>query len=164
PLQLAFDDPRRDEDQQLGALIVDRVAPEQPAQQRNPAEPGRLIRRRLLLAHVNATDHGRLPVGHEHLRVGALRVDRRNVVDSATSRLNAPLTAPSCRPTALVAAGTGRLMAVGVGSVAVVVPMMVLCCCPVRPPMLPWFGNARFVVLPSSGATRPLTPHWMPSA
>ena len=32
-----------------------------------------------------------------------------------------------------------------------------------RPPRLPLLGNARFVVLPSAGSTRPLKPHWMPS-
>ncbi len=35
---------------------------------------------------------------------------------------------------------------------------------PVRPPTVPRFGNASCVVLPSSGATRPLRPHWMPTA
>ena len=35
---------------------------------------------------------------------------------------------------------------------------------PTRPPRLPLFGNARFVVLPSAGSTRPLNPHCTPSA
>ena len=76
---------------------------------------------------------------------------------SATSRLNAPLTDPSARPTALVGAPTPRFTAVG---------------CAARPlrrrrrgrRALPLFGNARFVVLPSAGSTRPLKPHWTPSA
>src|SRR4030095_10838086 len=47
---LALDDSRRDEDQELGALIVDGVALEQPTEQRDLAQPGRPIVRRLLLA------------------------------------------------------------------------------------------------------------------
>src|ERR1019366_6993659 len=78
--------------------------------------------------------------------------------DRATSRLKAPLTEPSCRPTALVAAPTaGRLTAVPAGT-----PVVVLAGIP--PPRVPLLGNARFVVLPSAGETAPLKPHWMPSA
>ena len=72
--------------------------------------------------------------------------------DSATSRLNAPLTEPSCSPTALGAPATGRLTAVGRPPV---VP-------PVPPDSDPLLGNARFVVLPSAGSTRPLKPHCTP--
>src|SRR5207247_4423565 len=74
--------------------------------------------------------------------------------DSATSRLNAPLIAPSCRPTALVAAGVGRFTAVLAGT-----PVPVA-----RPLAVPLLGNARFVVLPSSGETAPENPHRIPRA
>src|SRR5262245_24050345 len=40
---LALDDSRRDEDQELGALIVDGVALEQPTEQRDLAQSGRPI-------------------------------------------------------------------------------------------------------------------------
>src|SRR5215467_10675067 len=75
--------------------------------------------------------------------------------DSATSRLNAPLTEPRCRPAALDAPGTGRLTAVGEPLTPPVVP-------PVAPDSDPLFGNARPVVLPSVGETLPLNPHCTP--
>ena len=61
----------------------------------------------------------------------------------ATSRLNAPLTEPSARPTALVAWPTPRFTAVGW--------LPGPCVGPTRPLRLPLLGNARFVVLPSDG-------------
>src|SRR5438477_12158911 len=75
--------------------------------------------------------------------------------ESATSRLNAPFTDPSARPTALVAADAGRLTAVGTLGTA---PVPVPCTVPARPAGLPLFGEARFVVLPSAGSTRPPKP------
>src|SRR5262245_40935726 len=81
----------------------------------------------------------------------------------ATSRLNAPLIEPSARPTALLAAGTPRLTDVGtLGFVDE--PATGPCVPPTRPPRLPLFGNARPVVLPRPGSTRPLNPHCTPSA
>src|SRR5689334_23347093 len=74
---------------------------------------------------------------------------------NATSRLNAPLTEPSVRPTALVGPPrAGRFTAVPGFTPAP----------GARPPSVPLLGNARLVVLPSSGETAPLKPHWMPSA
>src|SRR3954451_19857474 len=77
--------------------------------------------------------------------------------DNATSRLNAPFTDPSARPTALVAPGIPRFTAVG--DVLPAGP----CVEPVVPPSDPLFGNASFVVLPSCGLTAPLKPHCTPS-
>src|SRR5579872_2328803 len=78
--------------------------------------------------------------------------------DSATSRLNEPLTDPSARPTALVAPETGRFTTPG----AAVVPAPTVV--PTAPPIEPAFGNASGVVLPSVGLTWPLKPHCTPSA
>src|SRR5439155_11431528 len=80
--------------------------------------------------------------------------------ESATSRLNAPFTDPSARPTALDAADAARLTAVGTAGVEPPGP----CAGPTRPPRLPLFGKARLVVLPSDGSTRPPKPHCTPSA
>src|SRR5439155_26703151 len=77
---------------------------------------------------------------------------------SATSRLKAPLTEPSARPTALGAPGTGKFTALGADAAAAGVAV------PVRPVRLPLLGNARAVVFPSAGSTRPPKPHWTPSA
>ena len=66
----------RDENQQLAALVRHAIAPEQPLQKRNLAEPGRLVRQVLLVARVDAADDGRLPVVDQQRRDGALRVDR----------------------------------------------------------------------------------------
>src|SRR5262249_54192019 len=74
-------DPGREEDQQLPALVGDAVSLEQPAEQRDPVETRRPLLIRLFAAHVDAADDGRVAVAHEHLRDGALRVDRRDVVD-----------------------------------------------------------------------------------
>src|SRR5262249_31606447 len=79
----AFDNLRRNEDEQLGALIVQRVPLEQPAKQRHPAEPRRTIVRHLLLTDVDAPDHRCLAVADQHCRVRALCVDGRNAVDRA---------------------------------------------------------------------------------
>src|SRR5262245_33296860 len=78
---LALDDSRRDEDQQLGALIVNRVAFEQPAEERDLAQPGRAVVRRLLLAGEDAADDRGLPVADQHLRGRGLRVDRGDAAD-----------------------------------------------------------------------------------
>ncbi len=78
---------------------------------------------------------------------------------NAMSRLKAPFTDPSEMPTPLVAEPTGRLTAVGVAA-----PPAGPWSGPTRPERLPLFGNARFVVLPRAGSTRPLKPHWTPSS
>src|SRR5687767_3044626 len=78
-----LDNPRRDENEQFSARVGDGVPPEQPSEERQPAQAGRLVVRRLLVAHVDAADDGRLTIAHQHLGVGALRVDRRNVANRA---------------------------------------------------------------------------------
>src|SRR5204862_1898781 len=70
--------------------------------------------------------------------------------ESATSRLNEPLTEPSVNPTALVAAPTaGRFTAVPGGTPAP----------GVMPPIVTLLGNARGGVLSREGVTEPLQPH-----
>ena len=78
---------------------------------------------------------------------------------SATSMLNAPLTAPSASPIADVAPGTPRFTAVPVVSLAVARVSAGELFAPVRPLSVPLFGNASPVVLPTAGVTRPLRPH-----
>src|SRR5207302_8457700 len=58
----SLDDFRRDENEQLRALLVERVALEQPAEQGDAADAWRPIVRRLLLADVDAADDRRLAV------------------------------------------------------------------------------------------------------
>ena len=76
----------------------------------------------------------------------------RSSAVSATSILNAPLTAPSARPIAEVAPGTaeidGRRGRVVRGRTA---RRSARWSAPVRPPSVPLFGNARPVVLPIAG-------------
>src|SRR5687768_8761572 len=72
-----------DEDEELAALILGDVPLEQPPEQRQPVEPGRAVLRRLLAADVDAADHRRLAVAHQHLRDRALGIDRRDAVDLA---------------------------------------------------------------------------------
>src|SRR5688572_1281083 len=72
-----------DEDEQLAALIREFVALEQPAEQRQPMQGRRAVLARLLTAHVDAADDGRLAAADQHLRERALRVDRRDAVDRA---------------------------------------------------------------------------------
>src|SRR5436309_11741760 len=73
----APDDSRRDEDEQLRTGVVHGVAPEQPSEQRNPADARRPIGLVLLVGHVDAAYHRRRAIAHQHAGVGALRVDRR---------------------------------------------------------------------------------------
>src|SRR3989338_5415242 len=94
------------------------------------------------------------------LRVDTFGVDSsrplpdRSSADKATSRLNAPLIAPSCRPTALVAPGAPRFTAVEVGELEFTpAPVVGAPWAPRRPPSAPLLGNARLVVLPSCGET-----------
>src|SRR5204862_2296208 len=61
-----LDDPRRDENQQLAALIRHRLSLEQPAQQRELVQPRRSVIRRLLVADVDAADYRRLAVADEN--------------------------------------------------------------------------------------------------
>src|SRR5262245_57055463 len=84
---------------------------------------------------------------------------------NATSRLNERLIDPSARPTPLVAAVAPRLTAVGTVPVVVAGSVGVgPWTPPTRPPRLALFGNARFVVFPSDGSTRPMKPHCTPRA
>src|SRR5258705_5920928 len=73
---LESEDPRRDEDQQLAAVISNRIAPEQPAKQRDAVQAGRAVLLGLLAAHVNAADHCRVAVTDQHLGDRPLRIDR----------------------------------------------------------------------------------------
>src|SRR6266853_2037551 len=69
--------------------------------------------------------------------------------ESATSRLNAPLTEPRVNPTALVAPpAAGRFTAVPPTPAP-----------GARPAIVPLLGNAREVVLPRAGETAPVKPH-----
>ena len=119
-----------------------------------------------LIRHLESLRDLRLLVvlrGHSRRRQD-LQLARVSSADSATSRLKAPLIAPSDRPTADVAPMAGRLTAVPVlREFARRADRSAPCCPPVRPPIVPLFGNARLVVFPSSGVARPLNPHWMPS-
>ena len=68
--------------------------------------------------------------------------------DSATSRLNAPLTEPEREPDGARRAGDAQ---VDRGRRVVGRRLAGPCVPPVRPVTLPWFGNASGVVLPSAG-------------
>src|SRR5438876_2194531 len=76
--RLALDDSRRDEDQQLGARVVDAVAFEQPGQNGNLSEARRAIGGVLLVGLEDSANDRRLPVVDEQRRQSALRVDRGN--------------------------------------------------------------------------------------
>src|SRR5687767_2898434 len=76
-------DLRRNEDEQLAALIRELIAFEQPAKQRQPVQRWRPVLTRLLATDVNAADDRRLAAAHQYLRQCALRVDRRDAVDGA---------------------------------------------------------------------------------
>ena len=78
---LPSQNPRCDEDQQLAARIGQRVAPEQPAEQRNAMQHRGAVVGRLLLADEDAADDRRRAVVDLHPGHRALRVDRRNAVD-----------------------------------------------------------------------------------
>src|SRR6266550_3079085 len=73
--------PRRNENQQLAAVVVHAVTPEQPAKQRDPRQARRGVLVGLFAADIDAADHRRVAVADEHLGDRALRVDRGNVVD-----------------------------------------------------------------------------------
>src|SRR4029077_11967422 len=69
--------------------------------------------------------------------------------ESATSRLNAPLTEPRVNPTTLLAPpAAGRIP-----------PVPPTAAPGARPASVPLFGNARPVVLPRAGVTCPVKPH-----
>src|SRR4029450_4328766 len=92
----------------------------------------------------------------------------RSSADNATSRLKAPLMAPSASPTALGAPGTPSPTPVPT-SFALLALTSDPCVAepvspPTRPPREPLFGNARLVVLPMVELTRPLKPHCTPRA
>src|SRR6478735_7785801 len=55
----APDNARRNEDQQLRARVVHGITPEQPSEQRNPADAGGTIVLVLLVGHVDAANHRR---------------------------------------------------------------------------------------------------------
>src|SRR5687768_8009361 len=61
-IALALQDAWSDEDQKLAALVLRRLAPEEPAEQRDPADGRSLVALRLLPAHEDAADNGRRAV------------------------------------------------------------------------------------------------------
>ena len=77
------DDAWRDEDQELPAHVIDRLALEQPVDQRDLTQPGSAVRRVSQIARIDAADDGGLPVVDEQRRDRALCVDRRNAAGPA---------------------------------------------------------------------------------
>ena len=91
-----------------------------------------------------------------------------SAADRTTSRLSDPSTAPSVSPSADVAASTPRLTAVPASSVAPArssaAPARGPWLPPTRPVSPPRLGKVSGVVLPMSGASRPVTPQRIPSS
>src|SRR5688572_2700499 len=80
---LLLNNPRRDEDEQLSALIRHFVAPEQQAEERDLAEPRRTGLGGLLCTQEDAADDRGVAVGDANTRQRALGVDRRVVFNRA---------------------------------------------------------------------------------
>src|SRR5687767_15390471 len=66
--------PGRDEDQELGIILVPGVGPEQPAKQWNPMQERRPSLRLAFELGEDTADHRGVAVGHEHGGDRALRV------------------------------------------------------------------------------------------
>src|SRR6266542_852900 len=78
---LPSQNPRRDEDQQFAARVRQRIALEQPLENRQPVQHGRAVVRAGFRADEDAADDRRRAVIHLHGRESALCVDRRDAAD-----------------------------------------------------------------------------------
>src|SRR5687767_1642011 len=70
--------PGRDEDQELGVVLVPGIGLEQPAEERNAMQERRPHRRLAFELGEDAADHRGVAIGHQHRGHRALRIDRRN--------------------------------------------------------------------------------------
>src|SRR4051812_5158248 len=82
-----IDDSRGDEDEQLGAVIRNRLLLEEPSEDRDLREVWNLIERFRVLAGVDAADDGGVAVLDEHLGAGLAAADRRLAVRAGELRV-----------------------------------------------------------------------------